>query len=497
MNKIILVTSISPKGIENQQMALNSWISAGFDIISCNVREEIESVKEFFPKVQFEEMKRDGSLIMGKPCPFIYDMLQTVQKYAEDVCGIINSDIHLQKFTPNMYFYIWEKAQNRVLFIRRNDVDTLNDIKDFHFRMFFAGIDAFFFHKKNIDLLEDDGLLIGQAMWDYWLPIMFHEKGILINEIINPIIFHIKHTLRWSDDITNDISWKICEKHFPKINRENAVYFLKDRFFHIISKLDMQVCISSDYLLSKRVLVICKPEKEEIVKEQLSFQTHKNFKVVSSVDTSEEYDYCIELHYPVSLCYSFIAITLWIMDRFSLQHMKILTYVRGNNTKDLHIDNCCNKALDRLNHELQPIAVTRKKQIIGTNNNSKICSTYCSSVLIEEDKQKIWKKDGFSGRTIVFPAGYMARLWVRKYRNIDSNLHIIGFADSSADMKNKIVEGLNVYGIDVVRQQEKYDKILITSNLHMEEIYDLLRKDVSAEKLIIWNEFSLSNLIEG
>lgn len=497
MNKIILVTSISPKEIENQQMALNSWINAGFDIISCNIKEEIESVKKFFPKVHFEEMKRDGRSIMGKPCPFIYDMFQVAQKHAEDICGIINSDIHLRKFTPQMYSYICKYAQSRVLFIRRNDVDTLEDINDFRFRMFFAGVDAFFFNKKNIDILEDDGLLIGQAMWDYWLPIMFYEKGIQINEIINPILFHIKHTLRWSDDITNDISWKICKKHFPQIERENAVYFLKDRFFHIISSLDMQICISSDSLKSKSVLIICKPEIEERINKQLCFQTHENVKLASSVKPNEEYDYYIKLPYTVSLCYSFIDNILWIMENYAIPAMKMMVYVRGNKTKDLHIDNCCNRALDRLNCDLQAITVKKKEYNTEEPKSPQICSTYCGSVLVEEDEQKIWKRDGFSGKTVVYPAGYMARLWVRRYRNIDTNLHLIGFADSSESMQNKIVEGLKVYGTDIVMQQQKYDKIVIVSNLHMEEIYDILRKNVPEEKLVVWNEFGLRNLIEG
>lgn len=76
MKQIVLVTSIAPKDIENQKSALNSWIEAGFRIVSCNIRDEIEVIEKEFPQIEFVEMKRDGRGIIGKPCPYIYDMLQ-------------------------------------------------------------------------------------------------------------------------------------------------------------------------------------------------------------------------------------------------------------------------------------------------------------------------------------------------------------------------------------------------------------------------------------
>ena len=497
MKNIVLVTSIAPKDMDNQKRALDTWINAGFRIISCNVKEELELVQKNFPQVEFVEMERHGGEVIGKPCPYIYDMLLTARENADEICGIVNSDIYLYKFDANMYTYIYKQAKEHILFMRRNDVDSLDDVDNLEYDMFFGGIDVFIFNKNAVDIIEDDGLLLGQAMWDYWLPIMFAHHGMQVREFTNPVIFHIKHAVRWSDDVTADISWKICTKHFPKIEKENAVFFLKDNFFSLISKVDIGICSVSDKTAEKTVLLVCGAKEKEELEKKVVFQTHRYITVSDSVEGAAGYDYVILMPYIPVLCSCFIDTLLWVMENYDVPAISIMTYVRGNRTNALHIDNCCSMALKRLNRELKTITVWKSSSFFDGAAAVKLCTTYVCSICIQENEEIIWERDGFGGRTLVYPAGYMARLWVRRYKEIDRRMQIVGFADSSASMQNTLAEGLPVYAPDIILQQDQYDKIVIVSNLYQEEIYNMLRKKVKEEKLVVWNEFSLKNVIHS
>lgn len=495
MKQIVLVTSIAPKDIENQKSALNSWIEAGFRIVSCNIRDEIEVIEKEFPQIEFVEMKRDGRGIIGKPCPYIYDMLQVAEEKAEDICGIVNSDIHLCKFNEKMYTYIREQAAKYILFMRRNEVNSLKDINSFQCDMFFGGIDVFIFHKEAVKVIDDDGLLLGQAMWDYWLPLMFERNNMKMREFMNPIVFHVKHAVRWKDDITTDISWKICRKYFPEVKKENAVFVLKDKFFLLISSEDMGICWVSDKTAKKKVAISCKAEIKPKIVEAVALQTHKHIVVADSKEDIVDYDYIFSLPYVPILCHVFVDTILWIMENYNFRIMNVLTYIRGNRTNALHIGNCCNIAIKRFNRELETIKVLQKRYDFKKNDQVTLCTTYVCSVQIEENEKTIWKRDGFCGKILIYPAGYMARVWARRYKDISDQMQIVGFVDGSTSVQNTLIEGLPVYSPDKILEQKEYDRIVIVSNIYQEEIYDMLREKVPENKLIIWNEFNLKNMI--
>lgn len=494
MKNIVLVTSIAPKGLENQKRALDTWMKAGFQIISCNIKEEICLIEDEFPQIEFVEVRRDGREIMGKPCPYIYDMLQVVKERNVDICGIVNSDIYLYKFSDEIYEYIEKEACKKVLFIRRNDINDLCDIENFEFELFFGGIDIFFFPKSSIDLLEDDGLLIGQAMWDYWLPIMFNENGLDIKEIFNPVAFHIRHAMRWSDTLTADISWEICKKHFSAVEKDKAVHFLKDKFFKLMSRLELGVCVTKEVYANRSVCCVCNRNDKQVMEKYLSAQTHKNCVISETTKDKKDFDYIIRLPYGVNLSSAFIDNIIWSMEEYRLSYMSVMPYVRGNRTGTLNVGNCCNAVLKRLKNELEDICVWRKTEETKLSSIENVSTSCICSVYMEENEKVIWEKDKFSGETMIYPAGYMAREWVRRYRNIAVEIEIIGFIDNSKNMQNTIIEGIPVFSPDIVYQTELYDKIIIVSNIYQEEIYDKLKEYVPVEKLVVWNEFTSDKL---
>lgn len=497
MKCITMVTSIAPKDMELQKLALDSWINAGFRVVSCNISDEIQIIKKNFPRVEFVEMKKDGREVMGKPCPYIYDMLQVAKERAEDVCGIVNSDIHLHKFTNDMYAYIYEQAKEQLLFMRRNDIDKLEDIDSLNYQMYLGGIDVFFFHKDMVRMLEDDGLLIGQAMWDYWFPIMLSEQGVKIREIVNPMIFHVRHAQRWNRDVTVSISEKICKKHFPEVERKKAIRFLTDKYFTLISAPDIGLCKVSDELAEKKVLFICQEDDRKAIEDVALCQTHQNIEVADTVENTASYDYIFSLPYHLSFSNSFADIIIWIIENYHVPALDILVHLRGKQSDILKCENCSQvEVLQRFNREIHGVRAWKAgSNLLQKDAETKLCTTYTCSMCFEERKENIWVRNKFSGRTLIYPAGRAAQMWVERYGNIAQQVQIIGFVDKAEEIQGTIIDTLPVYAPDKILQYGEYDKILVVSNRYQEEIYEMLKEKVSKDKLVVWNEFCVRNSI--
>ena len=81
MEKILIATSIAPFEIENQRKAIDSWIEAGFEVISVNTISELELLKKDFPDIHFIEAKRDASTEKGRPLIYVYDILTKLSSH--------------------------------------------------------------------------------------------------------------------------------------------------------------------------------------------------------------------------------------------------------------------------------------------------------------------------------------------------------------------------------------------------------------------------------
>ena len=55
--------------IQKQLKAIQTWKSIGFEVISCNVAEEIKLLKPLFRQITFVELARSGKEQTGKPFP--------------------------------------------------------------------------------------------------------------------------------------------------------------------------------------------------------------------------------------------------------------------------------------------------------------------------------------------------------------------------------------------------------------------------------------------
>lgn len=486
-----MVTSISPKNLDNQREAIDTWVRAGFEIISCNIKLEIEQIKDKFQNIKFVEVTRDGSEVMGKPCPYIYDMLQILKQNADEICGIVNSDIYLHKFDNEAFECIQKQARDKLLFMRRNDINTLQDINNLNCELFFGGIDVFIFSKRYIDIIEDDGLLIGQAMWDYWFPIIFSMHNIGIKEIVNPYIFHIRHAVQWSDLVTKNIASRICQKYFDNIKSEDSVSYLKTLFFNIISKSDIGVCIATNKVKQIKVLVEYPRQYEKEIKEQLKCQTHKNTYMIKNI----KWDYLINIPYKYQFSNCFIDLCLWICNEYKISSMQIMIYIRRKAKNEFDIQNCCMVAVKRFNKLIPLISISKFGCKKITIDNLTICSSCVSSIKIEDDTEIIWKRQGISGKVLIYPAGYMAQEWVKRYKKVAEDMIIIGYMDKNLHYENKLLNELPVYPPEMI-ESLNFDKVIVISNLYQQEIYEEIMKKVPKRKIVIWDEFNINNIIE-
>lgn len=499
--KIVLVTSIAPKNIENQRLAMESWLNRGFKLISCNVREEIEVIEKQFPGVEFVEVERDARKIAGKPCPYLYDMLQVLKSHAGTICGIVNSDIHLRNFSEEMYDYVRGHAMDSVLFFRRQEIDRIEDAECLKSKMFFGGIDTYIFHRDIIDLIEDDGLIIGQAMWDYWFPIVLSEKGVRIRELINPLTFHVSHTFQYSNDVTVDLSWSFCQKYYKEVKKEEVIYYLNDRFLKIISPSDVQICYLPKLLQRKRVLVLGNGDmKRGMLRDMLKHQAHSEIFYMneSEYETNAElYDYIIKIPYEVEMSSVFVSVIIWIIETYGVNAVRMLLYLRGEKSNVIKIENANNTILGSFNDDVEPV-VACKSEFYEKYQQGIIepqrCQVCICSVNVDEDYEVVYARNKVSGRVLLFPAGIRAKNWLARYKHIAKDTEVIGFVDNNPKVQNSMIGDLHVYTPDILKDLNFYDRVMIITRYYTEEIYEQLLRYVPKEKIVIWDE---NNMFDG
>lgn len=196
---IVVATSIAPNNIESQREAIASWFRVGLSVKSVNTAPEIALLKEHFPGVHFIEAKRDARLVMGRPLIFLDDVLAALAMSEANICGIINSDIHL--VADNQFHnLILEAARNACVFGHRVDVESLAKQEGVFYQ---NGFDFFFFDKKLCALFPPTELCLGATWWDIWFPLFLLLKNISLKRLLKPVAYHVLHENRWDENEWN------------------------------------------------------------------------------------------------------------------------------------------------------------------------------------------------------------------------------------------------------------------------------------------------------
>jgi hypothetical protein len=195
----LLVTSIAPHNIENQQRAIESWLRLGFAVTSLNAPSEIEELKPFFGNVEFVAVQRDAQADCGKPLVYLNDVVAFLGSHGTPVCGLINSDIHLRA-TPETVRYLLEEAKNSMVLASRTDVKTLDDATG---EVYKFGFDVFLFDRAILETLPSTEFCLGQPWWDYWLASCFINSPqsapckFSLKLAAFPFAVHVRHEKYW------------------------------------------------------------------------------------------------------------------------------------------------------------------------------------------------------------------------------------------------------------------------------------------------------------
>jgi hypothetical protein len=212
----MLVTSVAPHNVENQQRAIESWRNLGFSVTSLNSEDEANQLRPLFEGVEFSLVARDARAECGKPLVYLNDVFAFLRQSGTPVCGVINSDIHLRA-TPATIRHLLDEAKDSLVFANRVDVDTLESTTG---EVFSRGFDVFFFDRAITKYLPLTRFCLGQPWWDYWLPsCMFKVPSIRLKLLAFPLALHVRHALNWHLDNFDKYGLHFVQCFEPEVYR--------------------------------------------------------------------------------------------------------------------------------------------------------------------------------------------------------------------------------------------------------------------------------------
>jgi hypothetical protein len=230
-NKILLATSIAPKNIEIQRSAVDTWLNAGFDVVSLNSSEEVGTIQPFFPDIKFHVVERTAIERYGKPYIYLYDFMSYLKSTDYKVCGIINSDIHFKGIRSGFREFIYREASDALVYGHRVDVADINDTEG----LVSNGVDYFFFYKELADIYQDDGLCMGQPTWDWWMVVVAATGYKRIKRVLSRIAFHQRHPQNWYQSLNQYLIESIVmDKYMKKVYPDLQYLQLNDKMWEIV-----------------------------------------------------------------------------------------------------------------------------------------------------------------------------------------------------------------------------------------------------------------------
>lgn len=197
MSSVTIATSIAPFNIPHQQSAVRTWLDLGFSVVSLNIEDEIKTLQESFPDISFQPVARDGKALAGRPFVYFDDVIGALKRAETTVCGIINSDIHLNAGSEFLDF-ILNEAKDAFVFGSRIDVQSFGALDGKENRW---GFDLFFFSQDFTQIYPKSQFCLGVPWWDYWAPLVPTLKGLPVKLLVSDVGVHLLHENNWSIEL--------------------------------------------------------------------------------------------------------------------------------------------------------------------------------------------------------------------------------------------------------------------------------------------------------
>lgn len=422
-----LMYSTDEYEIQKQLKAIQTWKNIGFEVISCNVAEEIKLLRSFFQEITFVELARSGKEQTGKPFPYIYDILQALKHNCYnnkgEICGIINSDIflkHLPREALQSYFY---STPDTVLILHRYDIENELDTKG---EYYFSGIDVFFFLNDYIDVFLDRGFLLGRPEWDHWFLGEAVKAGMKVREIKNKLAFHIKHKQRWTPSESNKMASKSRKKN---ICLSEKYYFETNE---IMADLSNRIFLKGSVLTNRNELLIRNGCFYDDIERQNILQWEREV-----YEREEDVESVGLVYFKDSKAYRICAL-----------HREIVS----NDQNKVNLGN------------------------IFPQERSK------GSILRYVDFQQFDFVKNL-GRAYIYPAGRAARLLLDCMDTY--HIPVLGLVDRDRSLWGTECQGHRINSLEALANGDTFDHVLIATNLYVKEIYQSLKEIVDEEKLIM------------
>lgn len=479
MNEIVLGTSLAPFNFEKQMAAVESWIKNGFRVFSCNTKTEIEILEKYFKNinVEFVEITHDASNIVGKPLPFIQDILNIVSKRTKSICGYINSDIIISDMPDGMYEFIEAEAENSFVFVRRNEISNIDDICDLNWKIHFDGIDMFLLDKKLVDNFFDDGFFV-QSVWDLCILIKAVILGIKIKELINPIAFHMNHPLKWNFETSNFLVTEFYYKYFKE--KDNSYKKALDCYYNILFEKSEQICFykSKNY----RCLFVL-DSKDVRTTESIKEQDYNNIEIAEHVKKDVKYDYLFFAKKGVIYNKVFCRTVMYVMEQFDCKHIEADSFFVSLIEDRFRYN--------ELNRNISLIEQINKKDNLSTmvlrqasEGKERALHYPVSYEEIDINDRRTVEYRKLQGQAYLMPSGIRASEWyhLNKYKLHD--LQIIGYLDNNSEKNGTDQFGMKVYSVEQLKQTNEDVYVIVASKRYSEEIIHQLSEMISPDRIL-------------
>lgn len=213
-----IVTSIAPNNVENQQLAIKSWRSHGFKVISLNSADEVPTLQSLYPHVTFHPVTRHAAAEVGKPLIYLEDIFDYLKNNfsknefsSNGIYGIINADIHLT-IDSDYQTLIEQEAKQSLVVSSRIEVKEANETTG---QIYTRGFDAFFFDAHLLNKLPKSDYCLGMPWWDFWLPLVAQQQNISVKYLTEPIAYHVQHHNNYSDRLWEKYGLKFTQIFQP------------------------------------------------------------------------------------------------------------------------------------------------------------------------------------------------------------------------------------------------------------------------------------------
>lgn len=209
MNETLLISSLPPPFIKGtgflvdeekynwQNLCIKSWLDTGHTIVSINEPDELSSLKEIYPNINFIAANRTTKTANNRPLVYISDAINfgKIQNYKR--VALCNADVLITKnlSTPEI-----TESSIDLFFSNRINIDSTESTTG----EVFGGVDYFNMSLKFCRTLPETLFAFGLPWWDYWLPAFALNNNTWPNKLVTenslPILLHKKHPDAWRTD---------------------------------------------------------------------------------------------------------------------------------------------------------------------------------------------------------------------------------------------------------------------------------------------------------